>query len=52
MIKILHLNDKDTDIRSGCSCVDMCLNKFYLFGEAKARVKINREEKGFYSPNI
>jgi len=28
------------------------LNKFYLFGEAKARVKINREGKAFYSPNI
>jgi len=41
---------KDTDIRPGCSCVDMCLNEFYLFGATnatviKARVKVNREGK-------
>jgi len=43
---------KHTDIRLECSCVDLCLNKFYLFGAAnarvkKARVKINREGKAF-----
>jgi hypothetical protein len=52
MIKILHLNDKDTDIRPGCSCVYMCLNKFYLFDAANAKAKINREEQAFYSPKI
>ena len=43
---------KHADIRPGYSCIDMCLNKFYLFGAAnarvkKARVQINREGKAF-----
>jgi len=43
---------KDTDIHLGCSCVDMCLNTFYLFGAVNERiinegVKVNRKGKAF-----
>jgi predicted nucleic-acid-binding Zn-ribbon protein len=47
MIKILNLNDKRHWHCPKCSCVDISLNKFYLLGEAKARVKINREGEAF-----